>query len=320
MVESGTEIKGASAEGGVDYDVEGVVFDIDEFAVHDGPGIRTLVYLKGCPLSCVWCHSPESVRPSPQLLFYRSKCIACGTCVQVCPQGAQSLSEDGERSIDWEKCQSCGTCAEACAPRALAMCGQKWTVRQVVQRVERNLPFFRNSNGGLTMSGGEVTAQARFSENVLRACQQRGIHTAIETCGFARWEVLARFVPVVDLFLYDLKQMDPARHKELTGVDNGLILNNLAALGKTGKEIQVRVPLIPGRNDDEENIRRTAAYAVHVGIKRIALLPYNSAAGSKYEWMGGEYTLSGLDTQSPEKLEELAAIARAAGLETQVGG
>jgi len=162
------------------------------------------------------------------------------------PQHVHSLGEDGQRSIDWAKCQSCGACAEACAPRALAMCGRKWTVAEVVRRVERNLPFFRNSGGGLTISGGEVTAQARFSTAVLRACQERGIHTAVETCGFARPEVMDQVASGVDLFLFDIKHMDPVEHKRLTGVSNELILDNLARLAQRGKDIQVRVPLIPG--------------------------------------------------------------------------
>jgi pyruvate formate lyase activating enzyme len=304
----------------VNYDLEGIVFDIDEFAVHDGPGIRTLVYLKGCPLHCLWCHSPESIRSKPQLLVYRSKCIACGACVQTCPKEAQFLSEDGERRIDWEKCDDCGVCAAHCPASALVMCGRKWTVGEVVRRVERNLSFFRNSNGGVTLSGGEVTAQAQFTRNVLQACQQRGIHTAIETCGFTSWNVLEDLAQVVDLFLYDIKHMDSESHRQLTGVNNELILTNLAKLAEMGKDIQVRVPLIPDMNDDEDNIRRTTQHAARLGVSRIALLPYNVAAGSKYEWMGGEYQLSYLQAQSVEQLERLATVARIAGLEVQVGG
>lgn len=300
------------------WDVEGLVLDIDHFSVHDGPGLRTTVFLKGCPLSCIWCHSPESISPKPQLFFHRARCVHCGVCVAVCPRGAQHINEGGDHRIDWASCDHCGLCTYSCVPGALVMAGKQLSVSQVVEKLRPYFVFFQYSGGGVTISGGEATAQPRFTLNLLKALKEQAVHTAIETCGFARWEVLMTLCSWVNLVLYDLKQMDTESHRRYTGVGNELILENLARLVSQGKEVQIRLPLIPGYNDSEENIRRTVEYAARIGVKRIAFLPYNPAAVSKYCSIGENFSLE-VVAPPKEQLESFAALASSAGLDAFIG-
>jgi pyruvate formate lyase activating enzyme len=205
----------------------------------DGPGIRTTVFLKGCPLKCKWCHSPHSISIKPQLAFFANRCIACGACVNVCPQGAQIVSVT-ERRVLWEKCDNCGKCAEACPSKALEMVGEWFTVEQIINIVERDLVYYKNSGGGVTFSGGEPTAQPEFLASCLQKCKDLGIHTALDTCGFAKWSVFEKILPHVDLFLYDIKHMDNGKHAQFTGVGNELILENLKKISQRGKPVWVR--------------------------------------------------------------------------------
>ncbi|MHB9092009.1 MAG: glycyl-radical enzyme activating protein [Chloroflexota bacterium] len=312
----------ACAEGGGDWEgVTGVIFDVKRFATDDGPGIRTTVFVKGCPLDCLWCHSPESIRPAPELVFFASKCLRCGSCVAVCPRGAQRLALAGsERVVDHAACDNCGECALVCPSGALEMRGRMGAAGAVVADLAADVAFYRHSDGGVTISGGEPTTQPCFVRAVLQGCRARGIPTALDTNGYANWAVYESLLPLVDLFLFDLKHMDPAEHKRLTGVPNAPILRNLERLVAAGARVQVRLPLIPGFNDSVENVAATAGFARQAGVGSIALLPYNQAAGAKYAWLGHPYPLEHLVTQSEACLAALVATARARGLEAQLGG
>jgi len=297
---------------GAKTQVEGTIFDIDNFAIHDGPGIRMSVYLKGCPLACKWCHSPESQKREPQLVFAADRCIQCGACITACPNNVHSLTEDRNRTIDWAKCQTCGACVEACAPGALSIKGYVVSADSIVERARRMMPFFTNSSGGVTLTGGEVTMQTDFAEAVLSGCKAIGIHTAIETCGATSWDRLKRLLRHTDLVLYDVKLYDEEEHRRWTGSSNRQILANASRL--VGRNVQIRVPLIPDITDTEANLRGIYAFMGEAGLRSVALLPYNTSAGAKYEWLERPYEISG-ETQSEEKLESLLDLAQQFGVE-----
>jgi pyruvate formate lyase activating enzyme len=283
---------------------KGIVFDIKRGSRDDGPGIRTTVFLKGCPLHCVWCHSPESIKTDPELVFFRNRCVRCGACVNNCPEGAQEIN-NLERTINRYLCKHCGACTQTCYAGALEIKGCEYSADELVGIVEKDAPFFKTSGGGVTLSGGEPTLQYDFTLEVLRQCQTKRIHTALDTCGLVNRKKLITLLGFTDLVLLDIKHMDPALHFQFTGAKNNLILDNLKVISSTGTALIVRIPLIPGHNDSDSNIRRTAAHLQSLGICRVDILSFNDIAGSKYQWLGAEFRLSRLKRHSKEDLETI---------------
>jgi pyruvate formate lyase activating enzyme len=297
----------------------GTVFDIAHWAGHDGPGIRSIVFLKGCPLRCIWCHSPESQHLGPELVYLENKCILCGRCVAACPNGAR-IAEDGAVHTDRERCDQCGACAETCYSEALQLCGRTRSADDVIAEVAQDAVFYRNSGGGVTISGGEPLAQAAFATAIARGCHEQGIHVALETCGHVAWPALFGIAPHVDLFLYDLKIMDPERHRQHTGRSSARIHDNLTRLAALGADIQIRVPLIPGHTDDDDNLRAICHFTRDLGLQRIAFLPFNPATGAKYAWLGRDCALASREQQDDARLQAIRELGESFGLDVQMGG
>lgn len=296
--------------------LRGLVFDLKRMATDDGPGIRSTVFLKGCPLHCLWCASPESIGKVPQLAFHERKCIRCGRCVAACPTAAQELDSRG-RQVLWERCNACGGCAEVCPSLALRMIGKWVTAEEVFREIAADKLFYDNSGGGVTISGGEPTLQIHFVRELLEKCRAEGIRTALDTSGYVEWELLERIVELLDLFLYDLKHMNAAKHERLTGVSNRLILDNFQRLKRRQKALVVRFPLIPGYNDSPDNIAAMVDFLAE-GTEQVEILPFNKAAGSKYAFIGGRYALAEAAAPDETTLEKITAQFREAGIAASV--
>jgi len=288
----------------------GTIFDIKRFAVHDGPGIRTTVFFKGCPLRCIWCHNPESRKIERQIVFFQNKCIGCGECFKRCPSGAVEATPDG-RKYHRDKCTLCGTCVEYCYAEATVMQGKIASVEEVVEEVKKDMPFYENSGGGVTLSGGEPTMQSDFCIALLQECKKAGLHIALDTSGYVKLETLKEILKYVDLVLYDIKHMDPRKHKEYTGVSNELILSNLVELDKLDIPIEIRMPTIPGLNDSGENLSAMSQFLSKLkNVERIRLLPYHRLGEGKYERLDMEYTLKGLEPPNKARMEQLVEFVR----------
>ena len=303
--------------------IEGWIWDIKKYALHDGPGIRSTVFLKGCPLHCVWCCNPESQRFSPQVIWDKEKCLHCELCVDTCPHQAVAFDELGNREVDQERCEVCGLCAERCPGEAAVLAGRRVTVGEVLDEVGKDAVYYSRSGGGLTLSGGEPLAQPDFAYHLLRAYKtsEHGLHATVDTCGSVPWSNFGRVLPYVDLFLYDVKHMDPEKHHRFTGVCNKPILENLKRLDETAKKVIIRVPLIPGCNDDENNIRRTAEFARSLPkIDRVDLLPYHRLGEPKYGRLAVDYFLHDAKTQTQAVVERLKTIVEDYGLKVRIGG
>ncbi|MGC9335639.1 MAG: glycyl-radical enzyme activating protein [Anaerolineae bacterium] len=296
------------------------MFDIKRFSIHDGPGIRTTVFFKGCPLTCPWCHNPESQAPDRELLLRPNRCIHCGACLDACPHGA--VTRDGDHyGVAPDLCQLCGACVEVCYAEAREIVGRVMATAEVMAEVARDVAFYDQSGGGVTFSGGEPLAQPGFLQSLLRACRERGIHTALDTCGYAPWPVLDALRDDVDLFLYDVKLMDDDEHRRLTGVSNGPILENLRALSERGHAIVLRVPVIPGINDGPDEVRALAAFAASLPhLQGVDLLPYHATALDKYERLHRPYGLPGLRPPAAEALDEIVQQLDQPGIPVKVGG
>ena len=295
----------------------GIVFDIKRYTLHDGPGIRVSVHLKGCPLSCWWCHNPESQSFAPQLLFRPDRCIGCSMCLNSCPNGAILPTIE----TDYNMCKGSGKCADACPSGAREICGHEATIDEIMETVRKEQIFFEQSGGGVTISGGEPLVQFDFTMALLEECKKREISTAIDTCGFVDSQNLIDAIPVTDIFLYDIKHMDPGKHKKYTGVDNEVIKSNLVKLGESGARIFARVPFVPGVNTDEDNIRATGEFVSRVkGVELVCLLPYHTAAEDKHRRWGMEFKLRGVHPPTENMLASSAAIIESFGIPAVIGG
>jgi len=299
----------------------GIVSKIQRLAIHDGPGIRTLVFLKGCPLRCLWCSSPETQAREPEMLFFPERCIGCGQCLKACAPGALQTSPTGRRTMDRSRCNFCGACLEVCYAEALRAVGQPMTVAQVLEEMERDRTFYQDSGGGVTVSGGEPLQQPEFTRELLAACKEAGLHTALETSGFQSWELFATVLPHLDLLLYDVKQMDPGQHQKITGVTNELILANLKKALARGVPTVIRFPVIPGLNDDEANVCELADFLNRVGpIQRIDLLSYHRMGETTYGRLGRLYLLAGVVPPRDEELTPIAQRLSREGFRVNLGG
>ena len=316
-------ILGASLQACSDTELRGLVFDVKRFAIHDGPGIRTTVFLKGCPLSCAWCHNPESQRREPELLVRSERCVACGTCVSACPNGAIARqSSRAKPETDRSRCTGCGACVTACIPRARTVVGQARSVDDLLAEIERDTLFYDQSGGGVTLSGGEPLAQQEFASELLRRCRSQRIHTAVDTCGFADEAALAAVAEETDLFLYDVKLLDDERHRRWTGASNEKILRNLERLARDGKRIWVRYPLVPGINDSERDLAEFGRFVARCpGVEAVQVLPYHAAGERKFDHLGRRFSLGDVRQPDPEMVENAAAVVRAAaGIAVTIGG
>lgn len=297
---------------------EGVVCDLKRFAVHDGPGVRTTLFLKGCPLHCVWCHNPESIRPQPELGLRRHRCSLCGECAKVC---ACHRVAAGEHRFDRAACTACGKCVETCLFDALVLYGRHMTPREAADAILEDRAFYENSGGGATVSGGEPLLQPEFCRELFMLLKAEKIHTAVDTCGSVPWSAFEAVLPLADLFLYDFKVFEPELHRRLTGRDNRLIRENLLRLGRSGRPVEIRMPLIPGVNMDDEALRRSGEFLASAGnLTAVRLLAYHSLARSKYDTVGRPDTMPQADPPDDAAMHRAAEILKMFGLRAVTSG
>ncbi len=297
-----------------------LIFDIKRFAVHDGPGIRTTVFFKGCPLSCPWCHNPEGQKPTPEIFLRASRCIGCADCLAACPTGALSLTS-GTIELDRGGCDACGKCADVCPTGALETVGRVVTLDKIIAEIERDTVFYDSSGGGVTFSGGEPLGQPEFLIDLLHACRDRGVHSTIDTSGYATADVIKSAAEAANLFLYDLKLSDDDAHRRYTGVTNRPILDNLRLLSDIGATVIVRVPVIPGITDTKDNIAGIARFVASLDMRYpIDLLPYHRAGSDKYARLGIPYRLADTPIPSRTRMEEIAEMFLRHKLTVMIGG
>ena len=299
-----------------------VIFNIQKYSIHDGDGIRTTVFFKGCPLSCAWCHNPESQCYPNEFMYYIERCHTCGRCINICPKKSICLIENGV-TRDQERCNLCGDCVDVCINGAREIAGKQYAIKELIKEIEKDRMFYEQSLGGVTLSGGEVMAQdIEYIEALLKNLKKKGYHTAIDTSGQAPWSHFERVLPYVDLFLYDIKHMNPEKHQKLTGVNNELILENLKKLSHTNASVYLRIPLIKDINDDEKNIDQMITYIKEeTHHQKIFLLPYHNTGMGKYSRLGRNYEGLLFEPPSKEKLETIKEVFYKNGLENiHIGG
>jgi pyruvate formate lyase activating enzyme len=313
--------------------VEGLVFDLQRYSLHDGPGLRTNVFFKGCPLRCRWCCNPESQAVQPELAFFEGRCFTCGDCLDVCQSGALRIERAGEQSdarIQWDPraCERCGRCVETCASGAFQWIGRRIRAGEVLDQALRDVSFY-GEGGGITLTGGEPMLQPRFAKAILRLAQAEYIHTTMETSGHASWSLFDQVLPHVDLVLYDLKHMDSDHHEKGTGLGNELVLENARRMAtwymargdrSAGRGMIIRLPLIPGFNMTAEDTRLTAQFARNLGVEEMHLLPYHRLGRSKYQALGRRFLGEAFRLAEEEEIEAMAGLVRSCGLSVRLGG
>ncbi|MGB9553206.1 MAG: glycyl-radical enzyme activating protein [bacterium] len=280
--------------------IKGIVFNIQRYSIQDGPGIRTTVFLKGCPLHCLWCHNPEGINPKPEIVWWERRCLGCKECQKACP-----LNTDVFPPAFDPLCDLCGKCLEVCPAKALELAGKEFTVPELMEEILKDRIFFDVSQGGVTFSGGEPLFQGEFLLSMLQALKEEKVHTTVDTSGYASPELFRKVSETADLFLYDLKLMDEKKHRHFTGVSNQVILENLTLLTKENRKVIVRFPVIPGINDNPQNVQTMGEFLASLKIEEIDLLPYHKIAQDKYRRLGRKYQLTYLEPPSPERLEEI---------------
>ncbi len=295
---------------------KGLIFNIQRFSIQDGPGIRTTVFFKGCPLRCRWCSNPESQSPKSQIITKNTRCVLCGKCVEVCPQKAITITRQS-RKIKWNECNQCLKCAEACPNGAIEVVGRYMTIEEVMKEIEADKLFYQKSGGGVTMSGGELLLQWEFVCHLLGLCKRRGIHTVVDTCGYAPWKRLEKVLEYTDLVLFDLKHIDPELHRRGTGKSNRLIFDNAR---KTASRVRtwIRIPLIPGYNASKEVLTEMAEFAVQIGAEKVSLLSYHEWGKGKYASTGRRYSMR-IRRETSEEIQEHKKVVEAVGIKVTIG-
>lgn len=298
-----------------------MAFDIQKFSIHDGPGIRTIVFFKGCPLRCEWCANPESQNFEPELLVYPDKCVGCGRCIEVCGSGCFTADGSGKMSFDRDKCTKCGKCVEVCYAESRCMAGELMSIEEIKEEVDKDIPFYRNSGGGVTFSGGEPMCHPDIvAELAGYYKEEKGVSTAIETCGFVPWENYEETVKHLDLALFDLKCMNDEKHIKYTGGSNRQILENISRISEI-VETTARIPIIPSVNDSAEDIEDFGRFIKELGtISTVHILPYHNYGMNKYNALGKHYSLKELEAPSDEHMENIKKQLEQYGFEVNIGG